>query len=158
MHVPAAHHARDEVAAFVRKLPGDSVTVLELATLRAADAPADCTPLASDCAARIRARLKRSAREPGDWSIELPENRSRFSFAPVRLPNGKTRIYHAYSSGGGQGAQVYRIDDAGLAVTHVTKRQGSPYKLILKKTDALFAQERDARARDEADLAWLSSR
>jgi 2-oxoglutarate-Fe(II)-dependent oxygenase superfamily protein len=155
-----ADSARDEVTAFVRKQSGDSVTVLELATLRAADAPADCTPLASDCAARIRARLERPAREPGDWSIELPGDCACELCAMLKYflaakdrrayewPLAKERRRHIHT----------RIDDAGLPVTHVTKREGRPYKLILKKTDALFTQERDARTRDEADLAWLSSR
>jgi hypothetical protein len=48
----------------------------------------------------------------GTWTPIFQENRSRFSFAPVALPNGKTRIYLGDANGGGQGAQVYRIDDA----------------------------------------------
>ena len=51
-----------------------------------------------------------------------------------------------------------RIDGAELPVTHVTRRQGSPYTLVLKKTDALLAGELEARARDETDLNWLSAR
>jgi hypothetical protein len=35
-----------------------------------------------------------------------------------------------------------RIDDDELPVTHVTRRRGSSYTLVLKKTDALFARER----------------
>jgi hypothetical protein len=48
----------------------------------------------------------------GSWTPIFALNRGRFSFAPVKLPNGKTRIYLSDASGGGQGAQVYRIDDA----------------------------------------------
>jgi len=40
----------------------------------------------------------------------------------------------------------------------VTRRQGRPYTLVLKKTDALFAREREARARDHAGLEWLAAR
>ena len=50
-----------------------------------------------------------------------------------------------------------RIDGAELPVTHVTRRQGRPYTLVLNKTDALFAREQEARARDQADLAWLTA-
>jgi hypothetical protein len=39
----------------------------------------------------------------------------------------------------------------------VTRRQGRPYKLVLKKTDALFAREQEARSRDETDLEWLAA-
>ena len=50
-----------------------------------------------------------------------------------------------------------RIDAAELPVTHVTRRQGRPYTLVLKKTDALFAREQEARSRDETDLEWLAA-
>jgi hypothetical protein len=49
-----------------------------------------------------------------------------------------------------------RIDAAELPVSHVTRRQGRPYTLVLNKTDALFAREQQARARDQADLEWLA--
>jgi len=48
-----------------------------------------------------------------------------------------------------------RIDAAELPVTHVTRRQGRPYTLVLKKTEALFARDQEARTRDETDLGWL---
>ncbi|HMQ65127.1 MAG TPA: 2OG-Fe(II) oxygenase [Arachnia sp.] len=50
------------------------------------------------------------------------------------------------------------IDDAGLPVTHVTRRTGSPFTLVLRKTKDLFEREADARRRAEADLAWLVAR
>jgi hypothetical protein len=50
-----------------------------------------------------------------------------------------------------------RIDAAELPVSHVTRRQGRPYTLVLNKTDALFAREQMARARDQADLEWLAA-
>ncbi|MDX6415281.1 MAG: hypothetical protein QOH23_2691, partial [Gaiellaceae bacterium] len=45
------------------------------------------------------------------WETIFSGTRSRYSFAPV-VKDGKTRIYLVDASGGGQGAQVYRIDDA----------------------------------------------
>jgi hypothetical protein len=39
----------------------------------------------------------------------------------------------------------------------VTRRQGSPYTLVLAKTDALFTREQEARTRDETDLEWLAA-
>ena len=42
-------------------------------------------------------------------------------------------------------------------VTRVTRRQGRPYTLVLKKTEALFAREQEARIRDETDLEWLAA-
>jgi hypothetical protein len=44
---------------------------------------------------------------------------------------------------------------AELPVTHQTRRSGRPYTLVLTKTEALFERERQARRRDEDDLAWL---
>lgn len=38
----------------------------------------------------------------------------------------------------------------------MTRRQGGPYTLVLTKTDALFSDERDARATATADLKWLA--
>jgi hypothetical protein len=40
-------------------------------------------------------------------------------------------------------------------VRHQTRRSGRPYTLVLSKTDALFAREREARRRDQTDLTWL---
>jgi hypothetical protein len=56
----------------------------------------------------------------GSWQPIFALNRTRFTFAPVPLPNGKTRIYLADASGGGQGAQVYRTDDAGQPAATMT--------------------------------------
>jgi hypothetical protein len=45
-----------------------------------------------------------------------------------------------------------RIERAELPVTHVTRRTGRPYTLVLTKTGALFTVERAARATAAADL------
>jgi len=156
---------RDTVSGYIRK-QGDAVTALEMSALRAApelsrdDARggAGFGDLAADCAARLRARLARPQRAPGDWSIELPaggctcdlcgtlrafaEDTSRRTF---EWPLAKQRRQHVHS----------RIDAAELPVTHVTRRQGSPYTLVLTKTEALLAREQETRIRDETDLEWL---
>jgi hypothetical protein len=56
----------------------------------------------------------------GSWQTIFALNRGRFSFSPVALPNGKTRIYLSDASGGGQGAQVYRVDDASQPAATLT--------------------------------------
>jgi hypothetical protein len=162
-----AASTRDAVCGYIRKQEG-AVTALEMSALRAAaEMSRDGTrgdagfgDLAADCAARLRARLARLPRAPGDWSIELPaggctcdlcgalrvflEDKSRRIF---EWPLAKQRRQHVHA----------RIDAAELPVTHVTRRQGSPYTLVLNKTDALFAREREARIRDETDLEWLAA-
>jgi predicted 2-oxoglutarate/Fe(II)-dependent dioxygenase YbiX len=163
-----AASTRDTVSRYIRQ-QGDAVTVLEMSTLRAAaELPRDSTrgdagfgELAADCAARLRTRLARPQRASGDWSVRLPaggctcdlcgtlgafcEDKSRRTF---EWPLAKDGRHHVHS----------RIDAAELPVTHVTRRQGRPYTLVLNKTDALFAREQEARARDQADLEWLAAK
>jgi hypothetical protein len=72
------------------------------------------------------------------------EDKSRRTF---EWPLAQRRRQHVHS----------RIDAAELPVTYVTRRQGSPYTLVLNKTEALFAREQEARIRDETDLEWLAA-
>ena len=159
----------DAVGAHVTQQP-DPVTVLELAALRAAvsswAAPASgmaggtsLADLAADCAARLRARLALPERADGDWSIELPVGCAcelcsflrKFLAGPDRVyewPLAEQRRRHVHE----------RIDRAELSVTHVTRRRGRPYTLVLTKTDALFTDERTARATATGDLEWLTAR
>ena len=162
-----AASTRDAVCGYIRKQE-DAVTALEMSALRAATemsrdgtrGDAGFGDLAADCAARLRARLARPPRAPADWSIELPaggctcdlcgtlrvflEDKSRRTF---EWPIAQQRRQHIHS----------RIDAAELPVTHVTRRRGSPYTLVLNKTEALFAREQEARTRDETDLEWLAA-
>jgi hypothetical protein len=161
-----AASTRDTACRYVRRQE-DAVTALEVSTLRAAELPqpgrrgdAGFGDLAADCAARLRVRLARPQRAPGDWSIELPaggctcelcctlrtflSDKSRRTF---EWPIAKQRRQHVHS----------RLDTAELPVSHLTRRQGRPYTLVLSKTDALFTQERAVRIRDESDLAWLEA-
>lgn len=161
-----AASTRDAVTGYVRQ-QDDAVTVLEMSALRAAAATprdgahsdAGVDLLASDCSARLRARLARPQRQADDWSVDLPggccacdlcgtlrtfltdENRRTFEWP---LPKDGRKHVHS------------QVDGAELPVTHVTRRQGRPYTLVLKKTDALFTLEQEARAADETDLAWLA--
>ena len=163
-----AASTRDSVSRFLREQKGNAVTALEMSALRAAvDQPRDGArddvgfgKLAADCAARIRTRLGRPQRAPGDWSIELPaegnacelcDTLREFLADPSRRafewPLAQKRRQHIHS----------RIDAAELPVSHQTRRRGRPYTLVLKKTDGLFVQEREAWVKDEADLEWLAA-
>jgi hypothetical protein len=59
---------------------------------------------------------------PGTWQTIFSANRNRFTFSPVRLPNGKTRVYLAdgNATGAGNGADVWRVDDAGQPASALT--------------------------------------
>lgn len=156
---------QDTVRAHVTKQP-DPVTVLELATLRAAASswaqPAsgtadDLAGLAADCATRLRARLASPQRADGDWSIELPSGCTCELCDSLRkFLTGPNRLYEWPLAEQGRRHVHERIDRAELPVTHVTRRQGRPYTLVLTKTDALFTGERDARATATEDLKWLA--
>jgi predicted 2-oxoglutarate/Fe(II)-dependent dioxygenase YbiX len=162
-----AASTRDTACGYVRKQE-DAVTALEMSALRTAELPRDGMrgdagfgDLAADCASRLRVRLARPQRASGDWSIELPaggcacelcatlraflSDQGRRAF---EWPLAQQRRQHIHS----------RIDAAELPVSHVTRRQGRPYTLVLSKTDALFAREREARIRDQSDLEWLAAK
>ena len=163
-----AASTRDTVSAYIRQ-QGDAVTALEISALRAAaELPRDGTPadagfggLAADCAARLRARLARPQRAPGDWSIRLPAGGCTCDLCdPLRVfldDPGRRTLEWPLAKQGRQHVHS-RIDGAELPVTHVTRRQGRPYTLVVTKTDALFARDQQARARDRADLEWLAAK
>lgn len=161
--VAAAADLRDEVVTFLCQ-DNDDLVGCAMSALRAAHRTKPRTHresgldvVARHCAARLEARLARPTRAADDWSIELPEgcrcelcqtlgaflgDKARRSF---EWPLAEQRRRHVHS----------RIDGAELPVHHQTRRSGRPYTLVLRKTDALFAREREARRRDRADLSWL---
>lgn len=47
------------------------------------------------------------------------------------------------------------ITSCELPVTHVTRRTGSPFTLVLTKTRALFTRDATERATWMRDLEWL---
>ena len=114
--------------------------------------------LASHCADRLAARLALPQREQGDWAIEPPGDctcelcgvLSEFLCDPaaqvLEWPLAEQRRRHVHAT----------IDAAELPVRHQTLRRGRPYTLVLTKTDVLFEAERQERAREEADAAWLA--
>ena len=158
---------RATVTGYIRKQV-DAVTSLEMSALRAVPEPprdgaggdTGFGDLAADCARRLRTRLARPQRTSGDWSIDLPaggctcdlcdtlrvflKDTSQRTF---EWPLAQQRRQHVHS----------RIDAAELTVTHVTMRQGRPYRLILTKAETLFPREREARITDETDLVWLAA-
>jgi hypothetical protein len=161
------HGTRDTVAGYVRS-QGEAVTALELSALRAAAGAsrdgahgrAGFGDLAADCAARLGARLARPPRADGDWSIGLPADICGCELCgtlrafladrgqrTLEWPLAKDRRQHIHA----------RIDATELPISHVTRRQGRPFTLVLTKTGELFTRDQQARARDETDLAWLAA-
>jgi hypothetical protein len=140
------------------------VAVLELSALRAATEPpsegaqgdAGFGALSADCAARLRARLARPQRVPGDWTVELPAGCTCPLCGTLRafLADPRRRVFDWPLAKDGRQHIHSRIDAAELPVTHVTRRQGRPYTLVLNKIDALFTREQEARqGRDGPGMA-----
>ena len=157
---------RDAVSGYIRQ-QDDPVAVLELSALRAAAEPprdgargdAGFGALAADCAARLRARLARPRRVPDDWAVEPPAGCTCQLCGTLRafLADPGRRAFDWPLAKDGRQHIHSRIDAAELPVTHVTRRQGRPYTLVLNKTEALFTREQEARTRNETDLAWLEA-
>lgn len=161
-----AASARDAVTAHVRQ-QNDEVIGMEMSALRAAaatpgndaDRDAGFDALARDCAARLRARLARPQRQAGDWSVQLPAGGCACELCGTLttfLNDKIRRTFEWHLAKEGRQHVHSRIDGAELPVTHLTRRQGRPYTLVLYKTDALFTREHEARVRDETDVAWLA--
>lgn len=97
-------------------------------------------------------------RAPDDWSIpwsggddadaqRLAEFLRSASARTLEWPLSKPRRQAIHRA----------IDDADLPVRHQTRRTGSPYTLVLTKTEELFTREAERRRRAERDLTWLTS-
>jgi len=155
---------RDAILTVLRE-HGDNVLACLIPALRASAAlskdkqrASGLDMLARDCAERLGEFIARPPRDEDDWSIPWPPgcgcdlcgplrefltSRSRRSF---EWPLAKQKRRHIHS----------RIDAAELPVRHETRRRGSPYTLVLTKTQELFERERAARHRAVTDLAWLT--
>jgi hypothetical protein len=156
----------EEITDFARRQPHEVIPLL-LTALRATSTLPDAArrdagfvDLAKGCAARLRVLLGRTPRAAGDWSVrqpaggcacELCSTLTTFLADPARRTYEwrlrKDDRHHIHS----------RIDAAELPVTHVTRRTGSPYTLVLTKTEALFDADRAALARDATALDWLAT-
>ena len=79
--------------------------------------------------------LRSTSGGAGGWTPIFQENRGRFSFAAVSLPNGKTRIYLGDANSGATGAQVYRIDDASQPASTLTASNNAAWTRLSNPTD-----------------------
>ncbi len=160
----AAADLRKEVVAFLRQdnddLVGCAMSALRAAhtTKRQTHRESGLDVIARHCAARLEARLARPARAADDWSIELPQGcRCELCQTLDGFLGDKTRRTFEWPLAEQRRRHVHsRIDRDELPLRHQTRRSGRPYTLVLSKTDALFAREREARRHDQTDLAWLS--
>ncbi len=106
---------------------------------------------------KLREALNQPPRMDDDWSITEPvrcdcndcmELRQYLQSSVTQSkvwPLAKARRQHIHQA----------IDSMGVPVTHQTKRQGSPHKLMLRKTQELFEQEAHQRRKIMTCLSKL---
>ena len=155
---------RDEILGFLRER-GDELRALLVSALRGATelSPADLSAsgldtLASLCASRLGELIARPVRAEDDWSITWRDTCGCELCIPFGefLGDGSRRTLEWPLAEARRKHIRQLIRAAELPVRHQTLRAGSPYTLILTKTDALFERERKARQRAITDLAWLN--
>ncbi|MDT8369705.1 MAG: 2OG-Fe(II) oxygenase [Longimicrobiales bacterium] len=105
----------------------------------------------------LHRRLAIPTRAPDDWSITPPPgcDCELCGHLAAFLALSEERVFEWPLAKAGRKHLHQRIDQAELPVRHETRRTGSPYTLVLTKTDALFEEEASERWALEADLAWL---
>jgi 2OG-Fe(II) oxygenase superfamily len=112
------------------------------------------------CTRRLEARLAQPARRTGDWSVVLPMGCSCKLCGTLRAFLGdsdKKQLEWPLAKDGRKHVHR-RLDDHEIPVRHETRRSGSPFTLVLTKTEALFKREATERRSQQADLAWLAGR
>jgi hypothetical protein len=154
----------EEITDFARQQPHEVIPLLLAALRDAAQLAPDIQQqagfgdLARGCAARLRVLLGRPRRADDDWSIQLPPGGCTCDLCPTLKAFLAASARHTYEWPLATGSRQHihsQIDAAELPVTHVTRRTGRPYTLVLTKTQRLFDAEREAHARDEGALQWL---
>ena len=155
---------RDQIVAFLREHAEESQAFL-VSVLRAAEpltpagrAVSGLDDVARLCASSLGGLIARPVRAEDDWSVTwrdtcgcdlcmtFGEFLSDASRRTLEWPLAEARRKHITQS----------VRAAELPVRHQVLRAGSPYTLILTKTDALFERERKTRQRAITDLAWLT--
>jgi hypothetical protein len=151
----------DQVGHFRRARPGHSSQAVKIAVLRAAAphgaAMLGLDPLRETWTRALTALVATPPRAPGDWSIttklgckcELCARLGQFLRTAhqqqLEWPLAQERRAHVHGT----------ITSYELPVTHVARRVGSPYTLVLAKTRALYARDAAERETWARDLAWL---
>ena len=109
------------------------------------------------CVHVINARLNQPNRAPDDWSIETPIRCScRLCATLTQYLRASDKVRLEWPLAKDQRAHIHQtIDRYDLPVTHITRRTGRPFTLVLEKTAALFKRDATARQELQEDLEWL---
>jgi hypothetical protein len=156
-------------AEMLRFLTSDNAPVLSLVHLlqtaengvrgrEASKRKAVLEPIVHHCLAQLRKCLREPPRAADDWSIVTPEEcRCALCAELARFLTDRKSVHFEWPLAKERRRHVHGvIDRHEMPVTHVTRRSGSPYTLVLDKTRALFDREAKLRAAWQCALDWLS--
>jgi hypothetical protein len=109
------------------------------------------------CVQGINARMNQPIRANNDWSIDTPIRCScRLCATLTQYLRAADKVRLEWLLAKDQRAHIHRaIDGHDLPVTHVTRRSGRPFTLVLEKTAALFKRDAAERQSLREDLEWL---
>jgi predicted 2-oxoglutarate/Fe(II)-dependent dioxygenase YbiX len=110
------------------------------------------------CTQTLTTRLAMPVREKDDWSISAPSRcRCRLCGMLAKFLGAREQVRFEWPLAKDGRAHIHQVIDAhDLPVTHVTRRTGRPFTLVLVKTDALFEREAIERNLWRRDLHWLA--
>jgi hypothetical protein len=109
------------------------------------------------CVRVLTARLDARGRAPDDWAMDARIDCSCTRCASlVRFLRDPRQVRLEWPLAKHDRAHIHRIADLNdLPVSHLTRRSGRPFTLVLEKTDALFKRDAAERRWWETDLKWL---
>ena len=154
--------SRDSGAAIAKNLRelGEPVIALLVPLLRACEQPPvpALLEIAHDCRERLGRIAGRPQRAAQDWSISWEGCGCELCARLEEFLHAAHERSHEWKLATPGRQHIHRqIDSDGLPVQHATRRKGSPYTLVLAKTEDLFRSETERRERAQRDLSWLES-
>ena len=150
----------DQGTALVERLgaAGDVVLPLLVSAARTHESPvtAAVVALAIHVRDRLTTFLSSPPRAADDWSISWTSPGGEDADRLAAFLNSPTQRTLEWPLAAPRRQSVHLwIDNSALPVKHVTRRTGSPYTLVLEKTESVFTREQDARRRAEEDLTMV---
>ncbi len=114
--------------------------------------------IAQPCGRLLDTRLKSPARSPDDWSVpwsHICNCKLCGTLASFLGDSEQTRLEWPLAQQGRRHVHS-QLDAHELPVSHVTRRSGSPYVLVLTKSKVLFDREAAVRRAWRTESEWLA--
>jgi hypothetical protein len=115
-------------------------------------------PVHTLCVSDLAARLRAPARPNDNWSIPPPDRcRCKLCGTLARFLLAPDQVRFEWPLAKEQRAHIHGIVDFhDLPVSHMTRRAGRPFTLVLVKTEAVFQREAAERMFWQRELGWLT--